>query len=240
MAGPSLYAPPSRNPADSDTLTGLLKLALTKFLQKTDDMLPARVIAYNAATNTAQVQPLIAVVSTANQQIPRAQIASVPVLQLSGGGFIDYFPINTGDYGWIKANDRDISLFKQTQAQASPNTQRKHSFEDGVFIPQASWNQIELAEEDVHNRVIQNYAGTVKISLWDNLIKILAPGGVGIGGTPTGNAVLDLQSITQGFLMPRMTTGQRDAIAAPTEGLTVWLTDTHGFSSYNEATHSWS
>ncbi|MHC5541898.1 Gp138 family membrane-puncturing spike protein, partial [Singulisphaera rosea] len=64
------YAPPSRNPADNDTLTGVLKLAFTKFLQKTDDMLPARVIAYNRATNRAQVQPLISVVTTANQVVP--------------------------------------------------------------------------------------------------------------------------------------------------------------------------
>ncbi|OWK36891.1 hypothetical protein [Fimbriiglobus ruber] len=45
------YAPPSRNPADNDTLTGLLKLVLTKALQNTADMLPARVIAYDRTTN---------------------------------------------------------------------------------------------------------------------------------------------------------------------------------------------
>jgi hypothetical protein len=236
----SNYAPPSRNPADNDTLTGLLRLVLTKFLQATDDMLPARVIAYDAAQNVAQVQPIIAMVSTANQVIPRAQVASVPVLQMSGGGFVMRFPINPGDLGWIKASDRDISLFKQTAQQAQPNTQRKHSFEDAIFIPQAAWNLIALAEEDSGNAVFQNYAGTVKISLWGDLIKMLAPKGVGIGGTPNPNAILDLQSTTKAWLPPRMTTAQRNSIPSPTEGMTVWLTDTHGFSSYNSATQSWS
>ncbi|HZZ80041.1 MAG TPA: Gp138 family membrane-puncturing spike protein [Gemmataceae bacterium] len=234
------YAPPSRNPADNDTLTGLLRLVLAKFLQATDDMLPAKVIAYDPKANMAQVQPIIAVVSTANQMIPRAQVAAVPVLQMSGGGFMLRFPITPGDLGWIKSNDRDISLFKQTLQQAQPNTQRKHSFEDAIFIPQAAWNLITLAEEDTANAVFQNYDGSVKIALWNDLIKILVPKGVGIGGTPDSNAILDLQSTTKAFLPPRMTVPQRDAIPNPQEGMTVWLTDLHGFSSYNSATHSWS
>ena len=226
-------APPSRNPTDNDTLNGMLRLVLTKFLQKTDDMLPAKVIAYDPATNTAQVQPLISVVTTDNQIVNRAQIASVPVFQLSMGGFILRFPCHSGDLGWIKANDRDISLFKQTGQMSPPNTQRKHSFEDALFLPQAAWSLVTLASEDTGNAVFQNYAGTVKIALWSNLIKILAPEGVGIGGTPNPHAILDLQSATQAFLPPRMTTAQRDAIPTPVEGMTIWNLDTHGLNSYN-------
>jgi hypothetical protein len=240
---PGNYAPPSRNPADNDTLTGLLRLALTKFLQATDDMLPARVVAYDPAKNLAQVQPLIEVVSTANEILPRAQVASVPVLQMSGGGFVLRFPVSPEDLGWIKANDRDISLFRQTTQQARPNTQRKHSFEDGVFIPQAAWNLITLAEEDSGNLVLQNYAGTVKVALWDDLIKILAPSGVGIGGTPTANTQLDVQSATKASIpWPRMTVALRDGIPSPQDGMAVWLTDpgTHRLSTYSTETNSWS
>jgi phage baseplate assembly protein gpV len=168
-------APPSRNPSDNDTLNGMLRLVLTKFLQKTDDMLPAKVIEYDKAANTAQVQPLITVVTTDNQIVNRAQIASVPVFQLSMGGFILRFPCNSGDLGWIKANDRDISLFKQTGEMSPPNTQRKHSFEDALFLPQAAWSLITIDEEDAGNAVLQNYAGTVRIALWEDKVKITAP-----------------------------------------------------------------
>lgn len=169
------YAPPSRNPADSDTLTGLLKLAFTKFLQKTDDMLPAEVVSYDSATNTAEVKPLIYIISTADQQIQRAAVASVPVYQISAGGFIVRLPVNKGDLGWIKANDRDISIFKQTNEGSSPNTQRKHSFEDALFYPQCAFDVVTIAEEDAVNMVIQNYAGTVKISLSQTSINMVAP-----------------------------------------------------------------
>src|SRR4051812_35962375 len=116
-------APPSRNPADNDTMAGTFRLVLDKFLQRTDDMLPGKVIAYDAATNLAQVQPLIIMVTTNNQQVKRAQIASVPVYQMGAGGLVLRFPVKTGDLGWIKANDRDISLFKRIKDFVSPNTQ---------------------------------------------------------------------------------------------------------------------
>lgn len=200
---PSKYAPPSRNPADNDTLSGLFNLVLGKFLQHTDDMLPAKVIAYDAATNNATVQPLIQVVSTDGQIVDRAQIASVPVLQLSGGGFIMKLPVRPGDLGWIKANDRDISLFKQAEDTAPPNTQRKHSFEDALFIPQAAWSLIDVATEDAGNMVLQNYAGTVKISISNNQVTITGAqveinGVTTVNGNTTINGTLDVGGIIVG------------------------------------------
>ncbi len=49
---------------------------------------------------------------------------------------------------------------------------------------------------------------------------------VGIGTTsPNTNAALDITSTTQGFLPPRMTRAQMNAIAAPPEGLMVYCLD---------------
>ncbi len=46
---------------------------------------------------------------------------------------------------------------------------------------------------------------------------------VGIGTiTPDSSAVLDLYSTTRGFLMPRLTTAQRDAIISPATGLMIY------------------
>ena len=46
---------------------------------------------------------------------------------------------------------------------------------------------------------------------------------VGIGtNTPNANAALELVSTSQGMLFPRMTTTQRDAIASPAKGLTIF------------------
>ena len=49
---------------------------------------------------------------------------------------------------------------------------------------------------------------------------------VGIGiTTPASSARLDVSSTNQGFLPPRMTAAQRDAIANPATGLLVWCTN---------------
>lgn len=56
---------------------------------------------------------------------------------------------------------------------------------------------------------------------------------IGLGGTLTANAVINLQSTTKGFLPPRMTTVQRDAIATPTEGLLIYNTTTDLLNVYN-------
>ncbi len=171
----STIAPPSRNRAMDNTLLGVLELFKAKLKQEWEDMLPARVIAYDRATNRAQVQPLIVMVNTLNQQIPRAQIASIPVLQIGGGGFVISLPIKTGDLGWIKANDRDITFFLKNYAQSAPNTQRRHKFSDAVFIPDSFMKDVVINAEDEDNLVIQNLDGTVRIAIWDDKVKITAP-----------------------------------------------------------------
>jgi hypothetical protein len=60
---------------------------------------------------------------------------------------------------------------------------------------------------------------------------------VGIGSTsftPNASSVLELRTTTAGFLMPRMTEVQRDAIVAPAEGLLIYQNNnTKGFKYYD-------
>lgn len=213
--------------------SGVIRLVLTKFLQETDDMLPARVISYNRKTNQAKVQPLIVVTTQDKKRVPRAEVASIPVLQLGGGGWVISFPIAKGDLGWIKSNDRDISLFKQFLNESAPNTLRLHDFADAMFIPDVM-GKLNLADEDLNNLVIQNLAGTQKLAFWPTFIKLV--GRLGIGGTPRANAILDVASTTQASNpYPPMTVAQRDAIAGPTEPMFVWLSDLHRLSVYTTA-----
>jgi len=49
---------------------------------------------------------------------------------------------------------------------------------------------------------------------------------VGIGTTsPNSAAILEISSTTKGFLPPRMTASQRNAISSPVAGLEIWCTD---------------
>lgn len=166
-------APPSVNPSNEDSLAGVLRTAISKTLQGTDTMLPARVVAYDRATNRATVQPLIMVGTTTGAKVSRAQVASVPVFQYAGGGFVLSFPIVPGDLGWVKANDRDISLFLQSLSEEWPNTARARSFSDGVFFPDRL-RDFTLDPADADRAVVQSSDGTVRVSVGASDVEITA------------------------------------------------------------------
>jgi uncharacterized protein (TIGR02145 family) len=59
---------------------------------------------------------------------------------------------------------------------------------------------------------------------------------VGIGtSTPNASAELDVSSTTKGFLPPRLTAAQRDAITSPAVGLVIFNTSTNCLNFYNGA-----
>lgn len=63
---------------------------------------------------------------------------------------------------------------------------------------------------------------------------------IGIGTiTPDASSILDVTSITQGMLPPRMTTTQRTAIATPANGLMVFDTTAGYLYYYDTSTTSW-
>lgn len=168
-------APPSIDPANEGTIPGMLRHTFNKLMQGVDGMLPAKVVAFNGDRNKPRVtvQPLVQVLTTDNKQVSRAQVASIPVFQFGAGGFLLSFPIQAGDLGWIVASDRDISLFLQGYTESKPNTVRRQSFADAVFIPDAM-RGYAIGEDDQDNAVLQSADGAVKITLSSTTIKIVA------------------------------------------------------------------
>ena len=164
---------PSRNPADDGPMAGVLKVVARKNAENTDGQLPAMVIDYDRTLNTATVLPLIDRVQTNGEVMPRAQLASVPVLALGGGGFCITFPLQPGDFGWIEASDRDISLFLQNMAESAPNTFRIHSFDDARFIPDV-FHQYTYSDDDAGNMVIQSLDGMTKLAIGPGIVVVKA------------------------------------------------------------------
>ena len=163
---------PNIDPADNDTLAGVLRFAFSQLMRNVDGMLPARVLAYDRTANRVQVELMIAMVSTSGAQVSRAQIANIPVINFGGGGYILNFPLTVGDLGFVIANDRDISLFLQSYSESPPNTMRVKSFSDAVFIPSVLANYDTSGQDG--NAVLQNLDGTVRISLSADAVTLSA------------------------------------------------------------------
>ncbi len=70
---------------------------------------------------------------------------------------------------------------------------------------------------------------------YSSLFQVYSNGIVSIGtASPSASSILDITSTTKGFLPPRMTKTQRDAISSPATGLVVYQTDnTPGLRCYN-------
>jgi hypothetical protein len=69
-----------------------------------------------------------------------------------------------------------------------------------------------------------------------NAFYMVTSGTVGFGtSTPSEKALLDLTSTTKGFLPPRMTTTERNAITSPVAGLMIYNTTTNKLNVYTTA-----
>lgn len=59
------------------------------------------------------------------------------------------------------------------------------------------------------------------------------------GSAPNSSAILDIQSTNKGFLMPRMTSAQMNAIAEPVPGMMVYCTDCNEDGCSGTYTFTW-
>lgn len=181
---------PNTDAANDGSLPGQLDAALRAFfLEKFEGMLPATVVSYNDTTNRAVIKPLVMVGTTSGAKVSRAQVSGIPVYRFGGGGFFMRFPIKAGDFGWIKANDRDISLvFQRGGLEDWPNTERMHKFSDAMFFPD-TFKQWVISGENAEKAVWQTMDGDTCISLGDGEIKHKV-GSVSITISPSGIAMV--------------------------------------------------
>lgn len=184
---------PVNDQANTGSLTGLNKEVLVKWLrEEVDDCLPARVISYDDATNRATIRPIVQLGLSDGSKLSRGQIANIPVYRFGGGGFFMRFPVKPGDLGWLKANDRDISLTMQAGGGEDwPNTKRLHSFSDAVFYPD-TFKQWVISAANADAAVWQSMDGEVCISLASDGISLsvgsvkleLTAGGIALTSPP--------------------------------------------------------
>lgn len=157
---------PNSDQASESSLAGGLADYLQRWLRdEVDDMLPCRVISYDDATNRAVLQPLVQVGLVGGGRLSRQAIPNIPVYRFGGGGFFIRFPIKPGNVGWLKANDRDISLVMQSGGGEDwPNTKRLHSFSDAMFFPDTLRDWV-ISGMNTDSAVFQSLDGTQCIAV---------------------------------------------------------------------------
>ena len=163
----------NRNPAETSFVNGMRQV-LDLHALRSEKMVPAKVVSYDRASNTATVQPMLMLVDMNENTRSRGQISELPVFSFGGGGFHINFPLKPGDLGWMIAADRDISLFMKNLEEARPTTLRRHKFNDGWFIPDV-FRKYTIDGADTNAMVIQSTDGKTRISISDGKVDITAP-----------------------------------------------------------------
>lgn len=190
---------PSYNPADTNSLAGLNNILQDKLSMNIECAIPGIVQSYDRLTNRATIKPAITGIASQGQKVSKEPLVNIPVLTLSGGGIVMSFPVAVGDKGWLIANDRNISIFKQNLEESAPNDYRKHSLLDAFFVPDKI-NDISINNDDAGSFIIQTISGTTKIALKEGTISLTAPNIV-INGETTinGNLVVTGETTTNGI-----------------------------------------
>lgn len=197
--------------AGKGDITCVIRQAISQHMRdNVDDMLPATVVSYNAATNRAVVRPLSVMVDSAGRQIEREPIGDIPVYRYGGGGFVVTLPVQPGDFGWLKASDRDITHnLTTTGTQARPQTGRTHSFSDGMFYPDTAANVPGASSSEMSMRSVSGgskldigssnigltsstMTATIPTTTWDGNITMPPGRAISSGGSSFGSSGISL------------------------------------------------
>jgi hypothetical protein len=155
------------------------------------------------------------------------------ITSFGGGTFVN------GDYSFYRGDGIGINF---TIDATNNTTASKLFLKNGNATLSSKTSVIEIHNNDAtaqkwqfgtigtnHLRIRNETTGT-------NVINVTASNNIGINSDPDNSAVLDVTSTTQGFLPPRMTTTQRDAITSPAAGLIIYNTTTSKHQGYNGTT----
>lgn len=197
--------------AGKGDITYAINQAISQHMRdNVDDMLPATVVSYNAATNRAVVKPLSVMVDSAGKQIEREPIGDIPVYRYGGGGFVVTLPVQHGDFGWLKASDRDVTHnLTATGTQARPQTGRIHSFSDGMFYPDTAANVPGASGSEMSMRSVSGgskldigssnigltsstMTATIPSTTWDGNISMPPGRSISSGGSSFGSSGISL------------------------------------------------
>ena len=161
------------------------------------------------------------------------------VLETAGLGLDDLTPGGTFNH------QSDISYRVKIDGLGTPDTFTWSA--DGGITWEATGVAVTGAAQTLNYGVTVTFGATTGHTLnnyWDfngiannplkcsdevgtDILAVTNDGKLGIGTiTPDASAILECQSTTQGILLPRMTTGERDIIASPAEGLLIYNTTT--------------
>lgn len=99
---------------------------------------PGRILHYDAATQTADIQPTVRqsyIDETDTRRVESLPVLSaVPIISLGGGGFRTSYPVADGDTCWLMCAHCSIDRWLATGADVDPVLDHRHCLSDVVAL----------------------------------------------------------------------------------------------------------
>ena len=152
-------------------LPELVQRIVNDTLRRLRVAMPAEVVSYDPERSMVKVrivQPELLQDGTTEQQ---PVIAEVPVSWMRCGGAWITFPINPGDTGLLTFCDADVGGWVSEGDTTGPDSERRHSISDAVFLPGIQGGGVESNPDDVE---IQYQGSTIHIR-HDGSVEVNAP-----------------------------------------------------------------
>jgi hypothetical protein len=130
----------------------------------------------------------------------------------------------------------DLTIYSDQDNNGITFRTADNSFKQGINFRNSGgyyvWNIFR--REAAPGRADLIFANAKKSLLGDLTDRVVFKdgGAVGIGTSPDASAILDVESTDKGFLPPRMTKAERDAITSPADGLIIYNTNTDCLNFY--------
>jgi hypothetical protein len=140
---------------------------------------PGIIDSFDATSQTVQVKPAIQKLFFPDGEDARwvelPPLVDVPIINLSGAGYILTFPVHSGDQCLLLFAERAIDNWFEQGTSSEPNDARRHSLSDAfalVGIRPRSEAVESYNENDVE---LRSSDGSIKIQMSGGEIKLVAP-----------------------------------------------------------------
>ncbi len=146
--------------ARSPSLAQVLRTAIERQSRALRVSLPGRIERFDAATQLADVAPLLqefSIDEEDNDQIETLPVVTgVPVQFIGGGGFAETFPVAAGDPCLLVFSDRSLDEWISRGGVVDPVDVRRHDLSDAVALLGARAKPGALSEFDASRAVFGN------------------------------------------------------------------------------------
>ena len=144
------------------TLEEVIRKAIDYRLASLRVALPGQVVSYDAAAQTAEIQPMIDSVIETDDGLLTEQLPSIPsvsVAHLAGGGFFVAVPLAKGDTGILIFSDFSLDYWRSNGNRATPVDLRTHSLANAVFYPGVHDDRTPLSGASASDMVVGHKSG---------------------------------------------------------------------------------